>query len=88
MKQNKKEELQSRRQFFKKAAKATLPILGAVVLANMPMIAQASNGSSTGCEACTGLCTGCTGCTSCSGLCEGECLGCTGCSLNCYGSPK
>ncbi len=30
----KNEKLQSRREFFKKAAKGALPILGAIVLAN------------------------------------------------------
>ena len=40
MEKNKQnEELQSRREFFKKAAKSALPILGAVVLASAPGIA-------------------------------------------------
>lgn len=34
---NSSEELQSRREFFKKAAKAALPVVGAVVLANLPI---------------------------------------------------
>lgn len=34
VKNEKNEELQSRREFFKKAAKGALPILGAVVLAS------------------------------------------------------
>ena len=80
------EELQNRREFFKKAAKGALPILGAIVLASTPTILSAkSSVPSAGCEGCTGLCTGCTGCTSCSGWCEGGCKGCTGCSANCYG---
>ena len=38
MKKNERnEELQSRREFFKKAAKGALPILGAMVLANAPL---------------------------------------------------
>jgi len=45
MKQNKNEELQSRRQFFKKAAKGTRPILGAIALANMPLLARVSTDS-------------------------------------------
>lgn len=36
MEKNKNEELQSRRDFFKKAAKGVLPILGAVVLSGAP----------------------------------------------------
>ena len=35
------EELQSRRDFFKKAAKGVLPILGAVVLAGVPNLVKA-----------------------------------------------
>lgn len=43
MEKNKQnEELQSRREFFKKAAKSALPILGAVVLASAPGIANAA----------------------------------------------
>ena len=39
MHNNKKnEELQTRREFFKKAAKGALPILGAIVLAGTPGI--------------------------------------------------
>ena len=37
----KKEELQSRRDFFKKAAKGVLPVFGAVVLAGVPNIMKA-----------------------------------------------
>ena len=35
-KNEKNEELQNRREFFKKAAKSALPILGAIVLAGSP----------------------------------------------------
>ena len=41
MKKNKNEELQSRREFFKKAAKGALPILGAIILASNPVLAKA-----------------------------------------------
>lgn len=83
------EELQNRREFFKKSAKGILPILGAIVLASTPAIVSAhSSLPSSECQGCTGLCTGCTGCTSCSGLCEGQCIGCTGCSVNCYGKVR
>lgn len=70
-KNNKNEELQSRREFFKKAAKGVLPILGAVVLANVPNIANASASSPMGCETCVGNCYGC------SGTCGGKCQGCS-----------
>ena len=44
MKKNvKNEELQSRRDFFKKAAKGALPILGAIVLAGSPGILKAAS---------------------------------------------
>ena len=87
MSKNKKnEELQSRREFFKKAAKGALPILGLTVLSSMPILnASAESKAGMGCEGCTGLCTGCT---SCSGWCQGTCQGCTGCSVNCYGKSK
>ena len=42
MKKTKKnEELQSRREFFKKAAKGALPILGAITLAGTPLLSAA-----------------------------------------------
>ena len=88
MKKNgKNEELQSRREFFKKAAKGALPILGAIVLANAPVIASASEESPMGCKymcanTCLGTCKGscysnCTGnCyRTCSGSCDGSCSG-------------
>ncbi|MBR1631906.1 MAG: Cys-Xaa-Xaa-Xaa repeat radical SAM target protein [Paludibacteraceae bacterium] len=93
-KQNQNEELQSRREFFKKAAKAALPVVGAVVLGSLPIKAQAET---MGCDylcmyGCTGNCSGhCTG--GCSGYCQSSCRGhCTGtCSTGCgssaYGSP-
>ncbi|MGM9746302.1 MAG: hypothetical protein ACI30H_05030 [Paludibacteraceae bacterium] len=78
---NKKEneELQSRREFFKQAAKAALPVVGAVVAANLPIIdAKAMTGCNNWCSGCTGSCTGpCTGqcASSCSGGCQGGCKG-------------
>ncbi|MDE7401797.1 MAG: Cys-Xaa-Xaa-Xaa repeat radical SAM target protein [Muribaculaceae bacterium] len=74
MKQNKNEELQSRREFFKKAAKGALPILGAIALANMPLIAKASE---------SGYCT-CSG--NCSGSCSGSCV--STCRATCGNSCK
>ena len=65
---NKNEELQSRREFFKKAAKAALPVVGAVVMASLPNVMQAA----TGCHStCMGYCVGCSG--TCSGTCKGTC---------------
>lgn len=64
------EELQSRREFFKRAAKAALPVIGAIVLANMPIQEIKS---------CTGCQKSCVG--SCEGTCEGTCL--NHCKLNC-----
>lgn len=81
MKSNKNEELKSRRNFFKKAAKAALPILGAVVLASSPIVSKAAE-TAMGCSGCTGGCSG--GCyRTCSGSCS---CGCTGCSSTCSGS--
>ena len=86
MKQNKNEELQSRRQFFKKAAKATLPILGAIVLANTPMNVFADS-VKTGCNSnCKLACA--TDCyTGCKGKCSDNCA--QSCSTrNCTGGCK
>lgn len=100
--ENKKEELQSRRDFFRKAAKAALPILGAIALASTPIVSNATEtamGCLSGCSAsCHGTCSG--GCMGCTGGCTGSCLsGCTGsckfycsttcrvsCSTTCVGS--
>lgn len=49
MKKNEKnEELQSRREFFKKAAKGALPILGAILLSGAPQILNAAEKSPMG----------------------------------------
>ncbi len=92
MKSNKNEELKSRRDFFKKAAKSALPILGAVVLSSTPLISQAAE-TAMGCAACKGTCF-----VSCQGDCKGYCKGtckyeCTtscrnGCRNTCYGGAK
>ena len=81
------EELQSRREFFKKAAKAALPVVGAVVLSSLPNIMQAAE---TGCGySCTNSCYGScgSGCGfGCSGSCKGGCGGCKGvCRSSCTG---
>ena len=81
-KTEKREELQSRREFFKKAAKSALPILGAIVLANAPGIANATEDAPMGCN------YGCT--TTCIGSCKGACSSCShGCARTCMsGSYK
>ena len=35
---NKQEEIQTRREFFKRAAKSALPVLAATVLSNIPFL--------------------------------------------------
>lgn len=78
MKKNEKnEELQSRREFFKKAAKGVLSILGAIVLANAPAVIKAAEKTPMNCNyACS------VGCGSgCSGRCDGTCT--DACSRGC-----
>lgn len=79
----KKEELQSRRGFFKSAAKKALPILAAVALANVPQIMKAAEMEATGCKnTCYGSCDG-----TCRNACEGLCRrGCSGCTATCKNS--
>lgn len=90
MENNKKnEELQSRREFFKKAAKGALPILGAIALSSMPLLTKAAE-EPMGCNYyCSGGCSG--GCSrSCSSSCQGSCRGgCSGaCSYSCQNTCK
>ena len=77
---NSNEELQSRREFFKKAAKAALPVVGAVVLSSLPIV---KSEAATGCF--DGGCKyGCEG--GCSGSCVATCRSCcqNGCDQSCY----
>jgi len=90
MSENKNNEIISRREFFKGAAKKALPIIGAVALMNVPIITKAAeattkSGCNVGCTmGCTGGCLGCTG--QCTGGCTGGCLGyCTSCTGSCDG---
>lgn len=70
MKAKNDEELQSRREFFRKAAKVALPILGAVVLASNPIITKAAEEASMGCNyGCTAVCST----SACQGTCQGGC---------------
>lgn len=79
------EELQSRREFFKKAAKAALPVAGAVVLSSLPNIIQAAPSGCTG--TCYGMCVG--SCDGCKYTCYGTCKnGCEGCRYTCSGTCK
>lgn len=86
------EELQSRREFFKKAAKSALPMIAAVALASAPAIVSAAEKAPTGCYSygCSGSCEGscndsCYG--SCKGSCNASCLS-GNCSYSCSGSCK
>ena len=83
----KHEELQSRRDFFKKAAKNVLPVIGAIVLAGSPLLAKADS-IEMGCTACTGGCrSGCGG--GCKYTCSGGCKNaCTSCEYGCDGGCK
>lgn len=97
-KKKKNEELQSRRDFFKKAARTALPIIGAIALAGMPNVVKAAEEAPMGCDwgctyGCQGGCGrscsyGCSG--SCSGSCSGACKGgCMhSCSYNCSGGCR
>jgi len=94
-KRNENEEIQSRREFFKSAAKKALPILGVVALANMPIISKATETKdpATACQnygctmSCQSSCLGCTGeCTGCTGGCTGYCTSCVAvCADSCTG---
>ncbi len=80
-------ELQTRRDFFKNTVKGVLPILGALAVANVPLIAVAAEKqkSPMGCDVCDGGCY-----DNCSVGCKSSCLGgCAGgCSGTCQGSCR
>ena len=81
-KSNKNEELQSRREFFKSAAKAALPVVGAMALANLPIVSQAATDCANNCGyGCAYYCLG-----SCKGKCHTTCTG--SCYQSCSGSSK
>lgn len=83
----KNEELQSRREFFKKAAKSALPILGAIVMASTPGMLNAAESSPMGCssDGCSYTCN-----TSCARACRGTCnsLCMNSCYKSCNGGSK
>ncbi len=65
-------EVQSRRDFFKKAVKAALPILGIAVLASNPVVAKAAETlSESSCYCGYGCAYACSG--TCKGGCDGSC---------------
>lgn len=75
------EGLHSRREFFKKAAKGTLPILGVSLFGLSILNSCDKDEPSNGGSGCKGNCSGncdssCSG--SCSSSCSGNCDGCTG----------
>ena len=82
-------ELQSRREFFKKAAKGALPILGAVILTNIPNVIKAEEiamGCSGACSAnCVSSCLD-TCLRNCKGTCKNTCK--QTCKGNCKGSAR
>jgi len=101
MENNKNNETQSRREFFKEAARKALPIIGAVSLLSNPVIANAMENEVMSCtsscyNSCSGKCTdACTGrckegCSGCGTACQKGCsVGCTGtCSGHCSGKNK
>ena len=63
----KNEELQSRREFFKKAAKGALPILAGALLVANPVVAKAAE-SSMSCAGCNNRCM-----NSCDNTCYRSC---------------
>lgn len=75
------EELQSRREFFKKAAQTALPILGAVVLMSTPLVAQAASSTQSSCAGCNNRCM-----NSCFNTCHGKCD--KHCADNCNSSCR
>lgn len=82
----KKDEVLSRRSFFKKAAGMIIPMLGAVVFSGIPSLSTAVNKKIENYNSspmnCNGSCSG-----SCSGDCSGSCSsGCSGgCGVACSG---
>ena len=85
MKDNKKNnELQSRREFFRRVSTKTLPILGAVVLGPAISLTTLTSCGCDGCkEECMDNCEG--GCvTSCQGIAKSD--SCSNCASSCSGS--
>lgn len=78
--EDKNKNLRSRREFFKKAAKGVLPLLGVAALISAPKVAKAAETPQYCQWDCTFTCRG--GCPSlCGGNCSGSCRG--GCYASC-----
>lgn len=83
MRDIKSEEIQSRREFFKRSIKTILPIFGIALFGTKSVLAKTEYNSSKKTNApmdcygsCYGTCLSCTGtCTSCYGTCIGTCFG-------------
>ena len=82
MKENKK-ELLHRREFFKKAAKKSLPIVAAIVAPSLFVSCGDDGEDVTGCSDCSGTCA-----SDCSSSCVGQSYTstCSSCANNCTGS--
>lgn len=93
-KNDSKKELHSRREFFKRAAKGALPIIGAIILASAPSLLNAAEKTPMDCGySCKGSCSGgCDGSCQwgCGGTCKGTCdSGCrTTCTSGCRWSSR
>lgn len=92
---NDSKEIQTRREFFKRAAKGILPIIGSVAIVGMPIKIFAKEEPRMGCSGCKDECFlgcggcayGCEGCTgTCNDGCQSTCVG--GCSGECQGNCK
>ncbi len=80
-------KIQTRREFFKKAARGMLPIFGAIVLSGTPVASYTKESHPMGCknDACRGGCENYCA-RGCDRACEDNCSGtCEGCQGNCYG---
>ena len=79
---NSNKELQSRREFFKTAAKAALPVIGVALLSHIPITATADACSWSSCtKSCVGGCDG-----TCSHGCKEACA--MTCSTSCKNGCK
>jgi len=82
-------EIQSRRDFFKSAAKKALPIAGLLITSNAIISQDTIKSKKTGCEenSCDYLCRD-TCISTCTGTCDVSCYGtCMGsCHVECTGS--
>lgn len=76
-----KEDVLSRRSFFKKTAGMVIPMLGAILFSGIPRISNAFNNQRNINASATSIPMNCNG--SCSGSCSGDCSG--SCSSGCSG---